>query len=92
MSGPSISLGFPPELLDAIATRVADELERRGTVTGNTPASPWLDVDQAASYLATSRQRVYDLCAAGDLRPAKDGRRSLFRAEWLDAYLNREAA
>ncbi len=90
-SGP---LGFtvPAELLDAVAVAVADELERRGHAPNGATASPWLDVDQAATYLCASRQRVYDLVAGGQLRPAKDGRRSLFRREWLDGYLERPAA
>ncbi len=91
MSGP-IALGVPPELLDAIATRVADELERRGATSTPPNGGPWLDVDEAAVYLRCKPQRVYDLVAAGELRPAKDGRRSLFRREWLDDYLTRSEA
>jgi len=54
---------------------------------GSSPADPWLDVDEAAEHLRASRQRVYDLCSSGRIKPAKDGRRSLFRRSWLDAYL-----
>lgn len=84
----ALGLNVPSELLDAIATRVADELERRGALTTNATASPWLGVEQAADYLRCGRQRVYDLVAGGQLRPAKDGRRSLFRRDWLDTYLD----
>jgi excisionase family DNA binding protein len=44
-------------------------------------------VAEAADYLRCSKQRVYDLTASGRLPVSKDGTRSLFRREWLDAYL-----
>ena len=78
-------LSFPPELLDAIASAVADELERRGAASA--PASPWLDVDEAAAYLRCARQRIYDLVSEGRLEPARDGRRLLFARDALDSYL-----
>jgi len=48
---------------------------------------PWLDVDAAAAYIAAKPHRLYDLVAEGRVRCAKDGRRSVFRREWLDDYL-----
>jgi len=82
-----VALTVPRELVDAIASAVADELERRGT-TSPAPASPYLDVDEAAAYLRCgSKQRVYDLVHGGQLEPARDGRRLLFRRDHLDAYL-----
>jgi excisionase family DNA binding protein len=56
------------------------------------PVSPWLDVEEAATYLRCGRQRIYDLVSQGRLRCGKDGSRSLFRREWLDDYLAGEAA
>ena len=49
---------------------------------------PWFDVPAAAVYLACSAKRIYDLVALGRLRCARDGRRLLFRREWLDAALD----
>ena len=69
--------------LRALAERLAPFL--RGQPA--TPASPWLDVDEAAEHLRCRPQRIYDLVSAGRLRVAKDGTRSLFRREWLDAHL-----
>jgi hypothetical protein len=40
-------------------------------------ASPWLDASGAATYLATSKGRVYDLVQLGKLSPRRDGRRLL---------------
>lgn len=81
--GAGLALAFPPELVDAIACRVVALLDERAPAV----ASPWLDVEQAATYIVASRQRVYDLVHAGTLRPARDGRRLLFRREWLDELL-----
>jgi excisionase family DNA binding protein len=83
-NGSALSLAVPEALVEAVAERVAELLAERLPAQG--PA-PWLDVDGAADYLACKPHRVYDLVAEGRLRCAKDGRRSLFRREWLDDYL-----
>lgn len=82
------ALTVPSELLDAIATRVADELERRGALGGQTAAvSPWMTTAEAADYLRCSKQRVFDLTSAGALHVHKDGARNLYRRSDVDAYL-----
>ena len=78
-----LRVAVPEDLIAAVAERVVDHLADR-LPTG--PA-PWLDVDGAAEYLACEPQRIYDLTSQGRLRAARDGRRRLFRREWLDAYL-----
>jgi excisionase family DNA binding protein len=70
---------IPDELVDAIAERVAERLER--------PSENWLDVDQAAAYIAAPRSRVYDLVAQERVECRRDGRRVLFRRQWLDDAL-----
>lgn len=89
MSQPTLSVAVPDALVEAIAQRVVQLLGE--TDTRSAPASPWLDVDQAAAYMRCKRQRVYDLVSAGQLKPEKDGRRSLFKREQLDAYLEEAA-
>ena len=87
-TGGPLALTVPPALVDAIAGRVVELLDERGAITGMSPSSPWLDVDEAAAYLRCgSRQRLYDLVSAGALEPSRDGRRLLFRRDTLDAYL-----
>ena len=81
----ALALTVPPALVEAVAVRVADLLAER--LPAQRGPEPWLDVDAAAVYLACRPHRVYDIVAEGRLRCAKDGRRSLFRREWLDAYL-----
>lgn len=86
-----ISFDIPDPLLDEIAIRVAEELERRGMASLSEPdSSPWVDVAGAATYLRCERQRIYDLVSEGKIQPARDGRRLLFRREWLDTYLTAE--
>jgi len=70
---------IPDELVDTIAERVAERLER--------PAEAWLDVDAAAEYVAAPRSRIYDWIAQERVECRRDGRRVLFRREWLDAAL-----
>jgi len=48
---------------------------------------PWLDVRGAAAHLACGSKRIYDLVAQRRVRFARDGRRLLFRVEWLDAIV-----
>jgi excisionase family DNA binding protein len=78
----ALAIDLPPELVEQIAQRAANlVVERQPT------ASPWLDADGAAAYLATGRDRIYDLVQLGKLDPCRDGRRLLFRPDDLDAYL-----
>jgi excisionase family DNA binding protein len=73
--------------LDALADRLAPRLAQRLGQPNST--SPWLNADDAAGYLACSRDRLYDLVQVGKLKPSRDGRRLLFRSGELDAYLDR---
>ncbi|MEK6276923.1 MAG: helix-turn-helix domain-containing protein [Actinomycetota bacterium] len=78
-----LTLSIPPELVEAIAVRVAELLAERL----EPPADPYLDADAAAEYLAAPRSRVYELVERRRLRPHRDGRRLLFRRADLDAAL-----
>jgi excisionase family DNA binding protein len=80
---PQLGLSVPPEVVQTIADKVAECLAEQLQ-----PGDPWLDVDEAAEYLRCKPQRIYDLVSLGELRPAKDGRRSLFKRAWLDEVLD----
>lgn len=84
-----VTFTVPPALVEAIAVRVVELLADR-------PTSPteggYLDVDQAADYLACKSHRVYDLVSQRRLRAFRDGRRLLFRRADLDAALAVEEA
>jgi excisionase family DNA binding protein len=84
----SFAFQLPDDFVEQLARRVAElsSYPNRGST------EPYLDVAQAASYLACNKDRIYDLKAVGRLRYAQDGRRLLFRREWLDEALEVEAA
>jgi excisionase family DNA binding protein len=84
----SFTFELPEDFVDQLARRVA-ELARE---PDRHSAEPYLDVEQAAMYLACNKDRIYDLKAVGRLRYAQDGRRLLFRREWLDEVLEVGAA
>ncbi len=84
---PQLALAVPPELVEAVATRIVDLLEERGLVTVAAGPEPWIGVEEAATHLACPRSRVYDLVAERSLRVRRDGRRLLFRRSWLDEDL-----
>jgi excisionase family DNA binding protein len=75
--------------MDALADRVAAVLAERFEQP-ETP-SAWLNADQAAEYMATTRGRLYDLVQLGKLNPRRDGRRLVFRRDDLDDYLEAAA-
>ena len=77
---PELRFEIPDELVDAIAERVAERLER--------PSEGWLDVGQAAEYVAAPTSRIYDWVSQGRVECRRDGRRVLFRREWLDAAID----
>jgi excisionase family DNA binding protein len=81
-----VSLSFDGETLEEIARRVALILDERAS-RAERVESRYLSVQEAATYLRCSRQRIYDLCSAGSLTRLKDGSRVLLDRAELDAYL-----
>jgi excisionase family DNA binding protein len=79
------ALELPDSLVDEIARRAAELVNAQ--VCNTLQTSPWLDTKGAADYIAASPGRIHDLVQLGRLSPRRDGRRLLFRAEDLDAYL-----
>lgn len=79
----TLSLEIPPELVEEVATRAAELVEQRSD------RCPWLTTKQAAEHLACPPSRIYDLVGLGKLPVYKDGSRSVYRREDLDACLER---
>ncbi len=77
----NVAVALSDEDVQRIAERVAS------LAASSSPSDPWLSIEEAAEHLRAKPQRLYDLVSTGRLKPAKDGRRLLFRRSWLDAYL-----
>lgn len=77
----TINVTLDDQTLEALADRVASRV-RAGQ-------EPWLNADQAATYLACPVSRIHDLVKLGEVQVARDGRRLLFRREWLDRVPSR---
>jgi len=85
-NGDGVAIPLPPELIEAVAARVAEMLAER-----QRPAEHELmSVDEAAELLRCRRQRVYDLLSQGRLPHLKDGARVLIRRAELLSYLEGE--
>lgn len=83
MSAP-VSLTFPPELIEQIAQRAAEIVERSQP---SPETAGYLDHAQAANYIAANPRRLYDLVSAQLIPVYKDGSRNLYRRCDLDAYV-----
>lgn len=80
----AVQVTVTEEMLAEFAALLAPHLP----VTRPPEPSPYLTVPEAAAYLRSSRQRVYDLISSRRLPRHKDGSRVLIRRADLDAYLN----
>lgn len=77
---------------DAQVSRIAEAVRRELVAEGLGAPAGVLNVAQAATYLGCKPARLYDLVKARRVTHAKEGRRLVFRREWLDALLEvREA-
>jgi len=81
-----LSLELPPEVVQAITEEVMRQV-RAELLAGIGSESEFLDTKEAAAFLRSSTQRVYDLVSKRQLRPHKDGSRNLFRRSELEDYL-----
>ena len=87
MSDHGLSVPVPPELVAAIAERVADIIDERQLARRPRREQPYLTVPEAAEVLRAKPQRVYDLLSARRLTRHKDGSRTLLSRAEIDAYL-----
>lgn len=80
----ALTVDLPPELIEQIATRAAEIVAERASVTG---PDAWLTVAEAAEHLRCSTGRVYQLVSARRIPFAKDGSRTLFRRSEIDRWV-----
>ncbi len=78
-----------PALREAIAQLIDERVEQRLAEIDARPAepSPYLSVEETATYMRCSKQRVHDLTSSGRLRRVKDGTRTLLERSEVEQYL-----
>src|SRR5437870_621408 len=83
----AVTLTIPPELVEQIAQRVTELLERQPPEEGGS-RSPWLDFEGARAYLGFSADQLYKLTAARAIpvRKKAHGQGLLFNSHELDEW------
>jgi excisionase family DNA binding protein len=84
MSADGLTFPIPEELVERVSAEVAGRLAERMVP----PAEPYMNVEEAATYLACDKKRIYDIKASGTLAFYRDGKRILFKRCDLDAYVS----
>lgn len=69
------------QLVERIKREVITELREAGEVL-----SPYLTTDEAAAYLRTTRERIWQLVGERRLTAYKDGKKTLLSREEVEAY------
>jgi excisionase family DNA binding protein len=81
----ALTITLPPDAAEAIAQRAAAIVLER--LSAEPRIAEYLTVSEAAEYLRSKPQRIYDLLSARRLTRHKDGRRVLVSRVELDTYL-----
>ncbi len=85
----TLTVDFPPELVERIAERAAEIVAKRA---GDGEADAWLTVAECAEHLRCSTGRIYQLVSARRIPYSKDGSRTLFRRSQIDAWIEEGGA
>lgn len=80
-----VVLRIPSVVIEQVAEQVRALLSPE--LRNQRVESPYLSINEAADYLRTSRQRIYDLLSSGRLTRFKDGSRVLLSRDEIDTYL-----
>ena len=83
----SVEIPLAGPALDALASAVAARLLESMDAKSPPSGIPYLTTAEAAEYLRCKPQRIYDLVSMRQLPVLKEGKRSLFRREHLDALV-----
>jgi hypothetical protein len=78
------------QLVERLARRVV-ELQAKHLDTAGGEVSPWMGIEKAAAWLDWPKQRLYKLCASGEIPHFKQEGRLLFHRGELEAWLRRYA-
>lgn len=82
-----LTTAFAPELVAAFEAFVAERVRAEFDTAARPDAwSPWLSIDEAASYLRVSKRTVERLLADETIPSSRVDRRRIVRRADLDAY------
>ncbi len=73
-----------PDVVQAIEELVAERVREALQANGDGNGSPWLSVDEAATYLGVSPRTLERRIASGKVRSSEIGRRRLLNRDDLD--------
>jgi excisionase family DNA binding protein len=81
----AVTAVIPDTEINALETRITESLVERlqGLIT-----SPWMNIAEAADYLACPKKRLYNLVGKGEIPHRKQNGRLLFSRSELDRWLD----
>jgi excisionase family DNA binding protein len=85
---PVVALALDDATLNRLVHLVASGVQE---LLASDQTDSWMTPEEAADYIRAPVSRIYDLTARRSLRYVKDGRRTLIRRSWIDAYLEETA-
>ncbi|MGH2935977.1 MAG: helix-turn-helix domain-containing protein [Gaiellaceae bacterium] len=91
LAAASLTIELPAEVLEHVIEEVARRLREEMTTAASKQET--FNTKEAAEFLRTSEQRIYDLVSQRRLRPEfKDGTKNIFQRSELEAYLRAEGS
>jgi excisionase family DNA binding protein len=78
-----VDVTFNDQELDRLAALLAPRLQHLAPKL----SEPWIGVREAAEYIGSKPQRIYDLIYLKKIPHGRDGRLPVFRRSELDRYL-----
>ena len=85
MSGPELTVGLPPQLVEEVAQRAAELVAEKN---GSGANDGWLrGAERIASYIDAPASRVYALTSAGRIPVHRDGSALIARKSELDDWV-----
>lgn len=86
-----LSFEMTPDAMERFIEQVVERvIARIGDVRQSEDPDEWMTTPEAAAYLKVSKQRLYDLNTARELRPFKVGRNNRYKRSQLDAFARSE--
>jgi len=83
--GNTVVVASIDEMMNSISTMFDEKMKE---VDSRSIPDPYLNVEEAASYLSCTPRRIHDLSYERKLQFKRDGKRLLTRVSWIEEYLD----